>query len=150
MDDRGERLEFRFEKSKSNKAIKIVIDIKSNSAGIDDVNLFTFKVIMMYLLPSLLHIINTFLTTGTIPDALKHAKAMPLFKGGLKLNIKGNWRPISILPMFSKILKKLVHQRLNDHLTNHGLLSETQFSFQRGHSIFDAAKVDFVNNYHII
>ena len=36
VDDRGERLEFRLEKSKSNKAKKIVIDIKSNSAGIDD------------------------------------------------------------------------------------------------------------------
>ena len=103
----------------------------------------------MYLLSSLLHIINTFLTTGTFPDALKHAKAIPLFKGGLKSNM-GNWRPISILPMFSKILKKVVHQRLNDHLTNHGLLSETQFGFQRGHSTFHAAKVDFVNNCHII
>ena len=62
---------------------------------------------MIYLLSSLLQIINISLTTGTFPGALKEGKAIPLFKGGLKSDM-GNWRPISILPLFSKILEKVV------------------------------------------
>ena len=95
----------------------------------------------------MLQIINISLTTGTFPGALKEGKAIPLFKGGLKSDM-GNWRPISILALFSKILEKVVNQCLYGHLTKHGLLSETQFGFRRGHSTSHAAihLVDFVNN----
>ena len=140
VDDRGERSEFRFEKCTSNEVIEIVIILM-------DVNLRIFKVTMMYLLPSLIHIINISLTTGTFLHALKQAKVILRFKGDLKSD-RGNWRPISILLLFPKILEKVVHERLYDHLTKYGLLSETQVSFRRGHSTSHAAihLVDFVNN----
>jgi hypothetical protein len=53
--------------------------------------------------------------TGTFPEALKQAKVIPLYKGGARSDA-GNWRPISILPLLSKILEEVVHHRLYDHL----------------------------------
>ena len=45
-----------------------------------------------------------------------------------------NYRPISILPACSKILEKVVHRQLYDHLQHHSLLSEAQFGFRKHHS----------------
>lgn len=147
VDSRGDTVEFQFEKCTSDEVIKIVKNIKSNSAGIDGVNLRTFKAVLMYILPCILHIINLSMETGTFPEALKQAKVIPLYKGGARSDA-GNWRPISILPLLSKILEKVIHRRLYDHLTKHSLLSDTQFGFRKGHSTSHAAihLVDFVNN----
>ena len=77
-------VEFQLEKCTNDKVIKIVKNIKSNSAGVDGVNLKTFKAVMTYILPSILHIINSSLETGTFPEALKQAKVIPLYKGGTR------------------------------------------------------------------
>ena len=65
------------------------------------------------------------------------AKVILFHNGGCKSDI-GNWRPISILPMFSKILKKVVHKRLYNFLQMIRLLSQTQFQFFKGHSMTHA------------
>ena len=77
------------------------------------------------------------LPNGIFTDALKRAKVIPLHKGGSMLEIE-NYRPISILPLFSKIFEKIVHKRLYDHLMKTGMLSESQFCFRKGHSTSDA------------
>lgn len=146
QDDRGERLAFEFERCTSDELLKIVGSISSNSAGIDGMNLRTFKSVLVYLLPCILHIINLSLETGIFPEGLKTAKVIPLHKGGSRSDV-GNWRPISILPLFSKILEKVVHRRLYQYLTHHGLLGDTQFGFRKSHSTTHAVQhlCDFVN-----
>ncbi|XP_065583325.1 uncharacterized protein LOC136042303 [Artemia franciscana] len=106
VDDRGIGNEIEFQLCTGDEILKVVKTIKSNSAGIEGINPKTFKSVMCYLMPCLVHIINLSLQTGIFPDALKRAKVIPLHKGGSKLEIE-NYRPISILPFFRKYLKKL-------------------------------------------
>ena len=70
---------------------------------------------------------------GYVPDQLKVAKIIPLFKSGDKTSMD-NYRPIALLNIFSKILEKIVCNRLSLHLENNNLLSMFQFGFRKGHS----------------
>ena len=67
---------------------------------------------------------------GISPDSLTIAKVTPIFKSGDKDNIS-NYCPISILPVFSKVLERIVYNRVYNHLDSKGLLYEKQFGFQR-------------------
>ena len=136
-DNRGESFELAFDPCTSDELLKIIKSLKSNSAGVDGLSLRAFKAIMHYILPCLLFIINLSLEKGIFPDQLKVAKVIPLHKGGPKKEIE-NWRPISILPLFSKLLEKVVHKRLYSFLQANDLLSETQFGFRKGHSTTNA------------
>ena len=65
---------------------------------------------------------------------MKIAKVSPVFKGGYSAD-RSNYRPISVLPCFSKILEQIMYNRLNKHLINSKILYTKQFGFQKGHSI---------------
>ena len=67
----------------------------------------------------------------------------PIFKSGDKLDV-GNFRPISVLPCFSKILEKLMYNRLYRYLTENVILYNKQFGFQKAHSTAHAI-VELVN-----
>ena len=82
----------------------------------------------------LLHIFRLSLERGIFPDGLKTAKVTPIFKVGNE-NDFGNYRPISVLSRFSKILEKIMYKRLYNHLSEHNLLYQKQFGFQQGHSM---------------
>ena len=64
----------------------------------------------------LLHIFNQSLITGKFPEGMKIAKVTPIFKSGDKENVT-NYRPISVLPCFSKILERIMY-RLYKYLTD--------------------------------
>ena len=68
---------------------------------------------------------------GVFPGALKIAKVTPLFKGGDSTDIR-NYRPISVLTCFSKILECIMYNRLYKYLTDEKLLYSKQFGFQTG------------------
>ena len=137
-DNRGEYHKFQFEKASIEELTKIVKNLKSNAAGIDGLNLKAFKVVSVYLLPCLLYLVSLSLEVGQFPEALKQAKVLPLFKSGNKQNMT-NYRPISLLPLFSKIYEKIVHRQLYEYLDKLGILSESQFGFRTKHSTVHAA-----------
>ena len=120
-DNRGEHHNFQFEKASIEVLTKIVKNLNSNAAGIDGLNLKAFKVVSVYLLLCLLYLVNLSLEVGQFPEALKQAKVLPLFKSGNKQDMT-NWRPISLLPLFSKIHEKIVHQRLYEYLDKFGII----------------------------
>ena len=64
---------------------------------------------------------------------LKIAKVVPVFKSGSTEDM-GNYRPISILPCFSKILERVMYNRNFNFLTKHNILSVNQFGFQANYS----------------
>ena len=97
----------------------------------------------MVLLRPLKSIINASLETGKVPSLWKVAKVIPLFKGGDKKNIN-NYRPISLLPAFSKVLEKVVRIQLYRHLAN-GILVQQQFGFRNGRST-EQAITNFMQN----
>ena len=65
--------------------------------------------------------------------ALKIAKVTPIFKSGDKGNVS-SYHPTSILPVFSKILERMMYNRVYNHLDSKDLLYEKQFGFQRNNS----------------
>uniref|UniRef100_A0A8C6SLB0 Reverse transcriptase domain-containing protein n=1 Tax=Neogobius melanostomus TaxID=47308 RepID=A0A8C6SLB0_9GOBI len=71
--------------------------------------------------------------SGIVPSELKIAKVVPLYKNGENASFS-NYRPISILPCFSKILEKLVYRRLHQHLIKNNILYNYQFGFRKCHS----------------
>ena len=91
----------------------------------------------------LLHIFNLSLQTGIFQDKLKIARVTPLFKGGENYEL-GNYKPISVLPCFSKILEKIMYNCLCKYLTDNSIIYKKQFGFQEGHST-EHAKVQPVD-----
>ena len=83
--------------------------------------------------PPLCKVINLSFQTGVFPKCLKTAIITPLFKTGDKTNVS-NYRPISILSPFSKILEKLMLDRLWKFINRFDIISQQQFGFRRGSS----------------
>ena len=79
------------------------------------------------------HIMNISIITETVPDAFEDAKVIPLFKKGSTLD-PGNYRPVSILNVLSKLLERAAHTQLSDYLEKRGLLFENQSGFRGGYS----------------
>ena len=101
----------------------------NKSTGYDDISFNVVKKCFGVLHKPLLHIFNYSLQTGIFSDKLKIARVTPLFKGGENYE-SGNCRPISVLPCFSKILEKIMYNRLCKYLTNNSMLYKKQFGFQ--------------------
>ena len=78
-------------------------------------------------------LVNLALTTGIVPDEWRQARVVLLHKSGRR-EVMGNYRPISILPVISKIAEKAVNVQLQQYLNQHGLLNSFQSGFRRYHS----------------
>ena len=83
--------------------------------------------------PFLVFIVNKCFREGSFPQQLQIAKIIPIFKKGDKFKHE-NYRPISILPAFSKIIEKVFAIRLTDFFTKFSLFSETQYGFRPNYS----------------
>ena len=81
------------------------------STGLDNLPSRFLKDGATFLSKPLAHIINSSITTGSVPNELKIAKVTPLYKKNSRLEV-GNYRPISVLPCVSKILEKCVYNQL--------------------------------------
>jgi hypothetical protein len=79
------------------------------------------KVSSPLIISPLTYTCNRMITTGTFPDRLKFSEIKPIYKKGDKTLIS-NYRPISLLPAFSKIFEKLIYKRLYHHLTLNNIL----------------------------
>ena len=84
------------------------------------------------------------LRTATVPTSWKTALITPIHKNGSKTDAN-NYRPISVLPVVSKILEKTVQYQLMDYLEKNHLLSEKQFGYRRKRSTELAATL-FADN----
>ena len=116
------------------EVIKIALSIKSKSStGHDGLSNKLVKEIIPFILIPLTHIFNLSLETGIVRHIYKIAKVIPIYKSGNKSNLN-NYRPISLLPVFSKILEKSVHNRLIKFLLKHNILSAKKYGFIKGRS----------------
>ena len=96
---------------------------------------------------SLTHIFNQCITLSVFPDEWKMAKVMPLFKAGQR-TLAENYRPISVLPVISKVMERILLQQLHEYLINFGILSDQQFGFRKYHST-TTALIDCTNDWYI-
>ena len=114
--------------------IKYVIYQNNKSAGLDHFSVRLLKLAGPLISNCLTHICNLSLNGSTFPYDWKKAKVTPIFKSGDKQDV-GNYRPISVFPIVSKIIERAVHNQLYEYLTNAGLLSNAQSGFRSNHSI---------------
>ena len=76
---------------------------------------------------------NISIVNGIFPSEMKIAKVIPLFKSGDKMSMS-NYRPVSVFPLFSKILERLMYSRLLSFINENKLLYKFQFGFRESHS----------------
>jgi len=109
---------------------KIITELKhKNSCGYDKVTTRILKTVSPFIVSPLTHICNRMLSTGTFPDRLKYSEMKPIYKKGDKTQIT-NYRPISLLPVLSKIFEKVLYKRLYNHLSSNNILVKEQFGFR--------------------
>ena len=111
----------------------IIRDLRNSAPGPDNIPAAIIKHSAMYIGQVLSHIINLSLSEGVVPDELKIAQVKPLFKSGDASQIN-NYRPISLLPCFSKILEKCMATRLFEFIDRHSILYKYQFGFRPKHN----------------
>jgi hypothetical protein len=124
---------------------KIIKELRSKrSCGFDEITTKILKISSPFILSHLTCIYNRMLSTGTIPYRLKYSEIKPIYKNGDKTLIT-NYRPISLLPVFSKIFEKVIYKRLYYHLTLNNILVKEQFGF-RCNSSTEIAIYTFLHN----
>ena len=79
-------------------------------------------------------ITNQSLNSGIFPDKLKLAKITPIYKKKDDKYCITNYRPISVLPVISKIIDKTVFSQLYEYFTENNYLNKTQYGFRKFHS----------------
>jgi len=99
------------------------------SSGFDSISPKLLQGTIVGISSPLTHVINLSLEKGEVPNLMKLAKVIPVHKGGETSSIV-NYRPISLLPTFSKVLERVVYKRLLHFLKQHKVLTPSQYGFQ--------------------
>ena len=81
----------------------------------------------------LTYLVNLSINQGIFPDELKIAKVLPIYKSDDKQLIQ-NYRPISVLPFFSKNCEKIISNHLLNFIDTNNILYDNQFGFRKNHS----------------
>lgn len=105
----------------------------SRSKDADALEIRPVKYVLDLIAPVLTHIFNLALQTGTFPENMQLARVTVTYKGGDK-NKMSNYRPISILPVFSKGLEKIINVRINSFTEKYNLISDCQYGFRASRS----------------
>ena len=117
--------------------IDIINSLANKSTGPYSIPLKLLLLIPDLIIVPLAYIINRSLSTGQYPNLLKIVKVIPVHKGGSTQEVN-NFRPISLLSIFDKIIEKIVHSRLYSFLENYNILFKNQFGFRKNNSTVNA------------
>ena len=122
---------FQFQKTSTEKIEKIINKINIKKAtGVDGIPAKVVKHSKSIVAPQLTCLINLSIETGVFPDRLKEAQVTPLHKKNNALD-KTNYRPVSVLPIFSKIFEKVYEIQLGDFFDK--IFNSYLCAFRRGH-----------------
>jgi len=129
------------------EVLQLVRKLKAKTS-LDKDNLSTkmLKCVIEELLMPITHIINLSLIQGRVPDDLKIAKVIPIFKSGDKSKFN-NYRPISLLPIISKILERIIYNRITHFIEQNNYFYKHQYGFRKGHSTIHPI-IHFLNYLH--
>ena len=123
---------------------KLVNKIKTTkSSGIEGINARVLKDALTVLVTQLCDVFRNSLSEGIFPDSWSVSTVVPIPKAG-SLNEISNWRPINLLPVPGRLLEKVVHGHILNHLHINALLSKAQYGFRPGLGTGDAI-FDFIN-----
>ena len=120
----------------ADEVIQTTINLKnSKGIGLDGFSVPVIKQVISSISTPLSAIFNKSLQSGIFPQKLKIAKVIPVFKADDRMLIS-NYRPISILPVFSKILEKIMYSRLQKFIDQQKILCANQYGFREKHSTY--------------
>ena len=105
----------------------------NKSPGYEDNSFNVLNKCFSSLCEPLKYLFNLSIEKGIFPDDLKIAKEIPIYKADNKSDLN-NYRPISVLSCFSKILKRIMYNRLYQYVTENKILYPKQLGFQKGYS----------------
>ena len=111
--------------------------MKNEAPGVDGITAKALGHVADYVVLPISYICNLSFLQGHFPNELKLAKIIPLFKCN-DPSLFNNYRPISLLSVFSKIFEKAMYDRLYDFLTTLKIIYEYQFGFQKKKSTYMA------------
>ena len=104
-----------------------------NSSGHDEISTKLLKESIHQISIPLTHIINQSFLTGIVPQQMKIAKVVPIFKTS-DPTLLTNYRPISLLSTFSKLIERLMYNKVMNFLTENNILYKHQYGFRPKHS----------------
>ena len=105
------------------------------AAGYDNIPMYIIKESIQIITGPLAHITNLSMALGVVPDQMKIARVVPLFKAD-DWSLFNNYRPVSVLPSFSKFLERIIYKSLLwlFLIPNLHILCDNQFGFRKNHS----------------
>ena len=115
----------------------VLLKMKNKNCNLHDVPTYIIKRLSPILSPVIADIFNMSVTNGSFPNCLKFATIVPVFKKG-NPKLKENYRPISTISIFSKLIEKLMSNRIIEFLEKYEILYDNQFGFRKGFSTSDA------------
>ena len=113
--------------------MKLTVLRPQRPLGPFSIPIYILKLAKEHISKPLMNVFNNSITTGIVPESFKLAKVIPIFKKGSRQDLN-NYRPISLLSVFNKILEKLIYKRLIAFIEDNGILSNKQFGFRTKHS----------------
>jgi hypothetical protein len=105
--------------------------VPKKSLDLDGISMSLVKYISTSISVPLAHVFSLSLSTGVFPELLKISRVVPIFKGG-DPDLCDNYRPISLVKTFAKLLEKIVAKKLTYHLKVNNIVDPLQFGFQSG------------------
>ena len=126
---------FHFQPVNSNQVANVLGKFKTSMGfGTDCIANHFLKIGLPVISDSLCDIFNLSIATGVFPDSWKIARVAPIFKTG-QTDDRSNYRPISVLPVLSRIFEKLIFNQLIKYLDTNKHLFPKQSGFRRFYSV---------------
>ena len=123
-----------FESTDHQEIVNICDSLRpGTAAGYDTIHMDVIKSTIDLISKPLARVINLSMASGIVPNELKIARVIPLFKSGDQ-DLFTNYRPVSVLPIFSKFLEKVIYVRLYNYLVKYSILFDNQYGFRKNHS----------------
>ena len=128
---------FEFNEIGENDIIETAKTLKSNACGIDEISAFFIKLSIASSAKIIAEIVNASLKSGYFPSRWKKARIKPIPKISEPM-LTADYRPISLLIAFSKILEKIVAKQIKTYLISNNLLDKYQSAYREQHSTITA------------
>jgi hypothetical protein len=113
---------------------------RKNSKDINDMSTRLLDYLPPVVVSIFLMLFNQCVLNGVYPDSLKLIKVLPIYKGKGETNLEKCYRPISLIPVISKLFESLISSALMGYLTARNLLNSQQYAYQPGRSTADACR----------
>jgi hypothetical protein len=137
--------DFKIGYTSNHEIIKTIHSLKNtNSHGYDKISLKILQISAPFISSPLTCICNKIFSSGTFHTRLKFSELKPLYKKGSKSDLM-NYRPISLLSNLSKIIEKIIYNKLYKYLDTDHILTNEQFGFRKGLST-DIATYTLLNS----